>query len=454
MRGIAEIESPSLYESPSRALPSSQHPLATEERWLAVRRIVDSASFARSSRLSSFLLYVCEKTLLGCTDEITEQQIGVNVFGRSADYNPGDDNIVRGVARQLRQRLALYYQEEGVRDPWRVSIPRGGYVAVFEPTASAETRSEQLSADSPRTLPQDEIENVKPPVMVAAARPWQLPILCGVAFLVGVLGVLGWQKAIARKLPESPTSPLWNAMFTPERRTVLVAGDAGLNMFNNLARRKVTAAEYRTRSYLNSPLAESPAGYTWTPFVRRDYTSFPDLLLVSKIVRRPEVIPDRLDVRFARNVSMEDLKESNVILLGSENYDPWISMFSGSQNFALVWHGDTNVTEITNAAPHTGEQASYVAGKQSDSERRIGYALIALTTLKARGNKILMIQGTSMLGIDAAIDFIVQEKEFGAVLKKASANDGHLGNFEVLLQSDFVNGSTQNTHVLAIRLHP
>jgi hypothetical protein len=242
-------------------------------------------------------------------------------------------------------------------------------------------------------------------------------------------------------------------MFTTNRRTVIVAGDAGLNMFNNLAQRKVSASEYRTRSYLNSPFAETPGGYTWTPFVRRDYTTFPDLLLVSKIVRRPEVIPDRLDVRFARNVSMEDLKEPNVILLGSENYDPWISLFSSNLNFALVWHGNTNVTEITNAAPHAGEQSSYRAGKEENSDRRVGYALIDFINLKDRGNKVLMIQGTSMLGIDAAIDFIIQENEFGEVIKGARTNDGHLGSFEVLLQSDFANGNTQNTHLIATRFH-
>ena len=180
----------------------------------------------------------------------------------------------------------------------------------------------------------------------------------------------------------------------------------------------------------------------------------PDLLLVSKIVRRPEVISDRLDIRFARNVSMEDFKGPNVILLGSENYDPWISLFSGNLNFALVWHGDTNVTEITNASPRAGEQPAYRAGREQNSERRVGYALIDFINLKDRGNKVLMIQGTSMLGIDAAIDFIVQENEFGAVLKSARTQDGHLGSFEVLLQSDFVNGSTQNTRVIATRLHP
>lgn len=422
-------------------------------RWQAVQRVVASNSFAKSARLCSFLLYVCEKTLLDCTDEITEQQIGVNVFGRSPDYNPGDDNIVRGVARQLRQRLALYYVEEEPQDPWRISIPRGGYVAVFKPLDKADAGLEEAL-----TRPQAPVKDVAAPLAAPAALPdanraWKPYAMLCAAFVLGIATVLMWQYLFIRRSVDTPTSPLWHALFTPERRTIIVAGDAGLNMFNNLARRKVSAAEYRTRSYLNSPLADTPNGYTWTPFVRRDYTSFPDLLLVSKLVRRPEVVPDRLDIRFARNVSMEDLKDPNVILIGSENYDPWVSLFSNGMNFALVWHGDTNMTEITNAAPRPGEKPSYHPGAEGTNNHRVGYALIDFLNRNDRGNNILMVQGTSMLGIDAAIDFIVQETEFGSVIQQARTGKGHLKSFEVLLESDFVNGNTQNTHVIATRIH-
>jgi hypothetical protein len=454
LRVIEELEAPQLHDHTIKPLSQFKTSFAEDERWQAVRRVVASSSFAKSSRLSTFLLYVCEKTLLDCTDEITEQQIGVNVFGRSADYNPGDDNIVRGVARQLRQRLALYYQEEGPQDPWRISIPRGGYVAVFEPHGISIVEPEEHP--NPPSLPvEDEIAAAGATGGVPiAARAWKPYALTFLAFGLGIVAVLMWQHLITHKGPETPTSPLWHALFTPNRRTVIVAGDAGLNMFNNLARRRVSASEYRTRSYLNSPFAETPSGYTWTPFVKRDYTSFPDLLLVSKIVRRPEVIPDRLDVRFARSVSIEDLKEPNVILIGSENYDPWVSMFDSDLNFALVWHGDTNTTEITNAAPLPGEKSSYHPGLEEGSDHRVGYALVDFINRKDHGNKILMIQGASMLGIDAAIDFLVQETELGAVLKNARSDNGNLKSFEVLLQSDFVNGNTQNTHVIATRFHP
>src|SRR6201993_5386575 len=105
--------------------------LAADPRWQMAQRIVASRSFAKSALLSRFLLYVCEREITGRTSEISEHQIGVRVFGRRPGYSPGEDNIVRNYARQLRQRLQQYFQEEGKHEELRLNIPRGKYVPIF-----------------------------------------------------------------------------------------------------------------------------------------------------------------------------------------------------------------------------------------------------------------------------------------------------------------------------------
>jgi hypothetical protein len=94
---------------PAAAAWKSVFNLATEPRWQLAQRIVASRSFAKSVLLSRFLLYVCEREITGKTAEISEHQIGVHVFGRRPGYHPGEDNIVRNYARQLRQRLDQYF---------------------------------------------------------------------------------------------------------------------------------------------------------------------------------------------------------------------------------------------------------------------------------------------------------------------------------------------------------
>src|SRR3984957_12176720 len=101
-----------------------------------LRRILVSPTFARSERLCALLTYVCDMTFKGREAEINEQLIGHAVFGRSENYDSSVDGIVRTQASRLRQRLELYFNEEGLDEPVRIVIPRGGYVPVFEPRSA------------------------------------------------------------------------------------------------------------------------------------------------------------------------------------------------------------------------------------------------------------------------------------------------------------------------------
>lgn len=72
-----------------------------------------------------------ERTLAAENDLLRERVIGTQVFGRSPDYEPGDDPVVRVRAAEVRKRLAQYYQTcaySGVR----IDIPSGSYRAVFQ----------------------------------------------------------------------------------------------------------------------------------------------------------------------------------------------------------------------------------------------------------------------------------------------------------------------------------
>lgn len=63
----------------------------TEMRSAAMRaeldRVLASRVFAKSPRLCALLTYICESSLEGLADELTEQQIGIHVFGRPPGYN-------------------------------------------------------------------------------------------------------------------------------------------------------------------------------------------------------------------------------------------------------------------------------------------------------------------------------------------------------------------------------
>lgn len=253
--------------------------LESDLRWQAVQRIISSKSFAKASRLSEFLLYICERTLQGRTDEITEQQIGVRVFGRPAHYNPGDDNIVRGTARLLRQRLELYYQEEGYQDALHIVVPRGAYIPVFE------TAGEDHPPADPTPVPAGNTSHQATLTHPATNRYAPvIPLL--LSFALGAAVVFAIQHAThRRRVPPSPSAELWHALFPPGKRTLIIAGDAGVNMFDNFAKRQVGVNEYSARTYLSSSFAQTPSGYDWAPLATRAYVGVQDLKLITSLVR-------------------------------------------------------------------------------------------------------------------------------------------------------------------------
>src|SRR6516162_3867439 len=99
-------------------------------------RVLSSACFARSERLSQLLRFLVERHMEGREDELKESVIGVEVFGRRPDYDPKLDSTVRTEAVRLRARLSKYYSSEGSQNPLVIELPKGGYVPrVREPGA-------------------------------------------------------------------------------------------------------------------------------------------------------------------------------------------------------------------------------------------------------------------------------------------------------------------------------
>jgi hypothetical protein len=101
--------------------------------------------FAQSSRCKNFLDYVVLQTLLGKAGQLKERTIGISVFNRANDYDPGEDAIVRVTANEVRKRLGQFYRESKAAHPIQIELPRGAYVPEFRIQPS---RRENVEDDS------------------------------------------------------------------------------------------------------------------------------------------------------------------------------------------------------------------------------------------------------------------------------------------------------------------
>jgi len=97
-----------------------------------VEDILRSVPFRTSRQCQDLLCYIVEHSIAGSEDLLRERVIGVEVFGRAADYDAAEDPVVRLRAADIRKRLAQYYQaRENELGNWKIEIPTGSYKAQF-----------------------------------------------------------------------------------------------------------------------------------------------------------------------------------------------------------------------------------------------------------------------------------------------------------------------------------
>jgi hypothetical protein len=111
----------------------------------ALSRILESATFIQSDRLSRFLRFTVETTLAGEADMLKEYLIGTEVYDRKPPYHPSSDSIVRSEARRLRNKLREYYESVGKDDSVSIYYRPGSYVPTFRHQRSL--RYDRIGAD-------------------------------------------------------------------------------------------------------------------------------------------------------------------------------------------------------------------------------------------------------------------------------------------------------------------
>lgn len=426
--------------------------LAEDPRWQLAQRIVASKSFAKSAFLSKFLLYVCDRALTGKTDEISENQIGVHVFLRRPGYNPGEDNIVRNYARQLRQRLDHFFEEEGKFEELRISIPLGKYIPAFSPNRLPE----------PILAPAQTVERLPalpatvrsgPSLVTPLPRNRSIRLLALFALLFVVVCGAGVWKTMKRSHPGQgdPYRALWSQIFDKDRQTFLVPSDDGIVMFQNLTGHSVHLDEYVNRKYLSVKSPLNIDAQNLADLDAQRYTNIADLDAVLKFSRVPEANPAHFTIRYARELHMEDLKDSNAILLGSTYSDPWVELFQRSLNFEFDYEPHPNASSIVNKHPIAGESPVYTNDATAPSHRT--YAVVALVPNLNNTGWILIVEGLTMAGTQAATDILFNREEMRSVLEKATADNGKLKPFELLIETRSFGSNSPQANIITSRIY-
>ncbi|RWM20990.1 MAG: hypothetical protein E5X53_04880 [Mesorhizobium sp.] len=193
-----------------------------------LERLLASETFGRSERARKLLRYLVEREQAGEADKLKGFSIAMDVFGKDGDFDPSTDAVVRVQAGRLRELLQHYFANEGVAEPIRIAIPRGGYVPSYElnairlPVEPAPEEKTEAAASLSGSLEE--------PGMAAGAASLMSPVVrqpapsllrhlqffwLAIALVIAMLGVLILRQGSGALLAGSDTaSTIENAVAT------------------------------------------------------------------------------------------------------------------------------------------------------------------------------------------------------------------------------------------------
>lgn len=415
-----------------------------------VKRVAASRNFSRAPKLQQFLLYIAKHSISGRLDLVTEYQIGVEVFRRKESYSPGEDNIVRSYARTLRKRLEEYFALDGAEEEYVLEIPRGGYVLEFKrrevvilPTL-AEADEHSLAshvAQESSQLSRSE----------GGLRRWWVLGLAGAAvFALLLVGSYNFGKRSAENHPSSPNIHRFWTATVGDRETVMVPSDTGLTLVLGLIQKDVTVQEYVTNEHLKSLGTQFPQLQLWDRPISHRYTDLVDVMAIRQFDRTSEISSLKPTIRYARDLKVDELKKGNAILLGASNSNPWVSLFDANLNYHLHFLPTERTFRIENRKPLPGEPSEYPYA--SGTAQIYSYGLIAIVPNLSNTGNVLLLEGVTNSGLQAAVSTLNDEALMSVVAEKAIRSDGTIRPSEFLVRTTGVGGNSAGAEIIGSRV--
>lgn len=429
------------------------HTPGIQECSALVDRIAASSQFRRSARLRDFLIYVGRQALKDGAVEIHEQDIGARVFGRPANYDRSQDNIVRVNATELRKRIDQYFLTEGAHETVIMEIPRGGYRPIFRsrsPVASialARIEAAPVESMSPG-VPAREAPLPRRPQIFWTTCSVVLAVLCLYLFLQN------------RSLRTSATVPahkltvqgFWQQFQQANPTTDIVLPDDSLSLIEDLINRPVSLEDYLSRNFMRQVEASNLSA---DRKVDANQIFAHNLITFGGVRAAEEMMPylpeaSSTHLTLSRYYEGDAIKQHNVILVGGRKANPWVHLFDEQINFVCDFDNVRGQALIVNRQPRNGEQADYRVSFAPNA--LIGYSAIAYLPNPSHSGNAVILAGTDSDATSAAAEFLTSEPQ----LRKFE-NTLHvqkLPYFEVLLKTSRLSGTSLSAEVLAYRIYP
>ena len=453
--------------------PVSEPALLQEDKpysevcWALLERILASPQLRRATRLREFLLFVGQRSIKDGLEQIHEQEIGANVFGRAAEYDTSLDNIVRVNASELRKRIEDYFVTDGAGETLVMDIPRGSYRPVFRPRAVSPVldRRVEPGPQTPELFDRAAAEATakKALEITGPARSTRERSLLVVAALVIVALAAGcwylWRENHALRQSLNSNGPqgapaingFWSEFLSARPNTDIILADTSFALIEDITKRSIPLSEYLSRNYVNTiqaPILSPDRRADLAMIVQRNNGSLGDFRAAQRVLAL-DPPGKNFHVYSARDYTPALVKQDNIILIGARKSNPWVDLFAGGLTFTAVYDTDRQRDFIQNKAPAGGEQASYEAMPLPSTG---GYCVISYLPNPQQTGKVLILAGTDSAATEGAGDFLTSEDQLSRFEKLLHVTT--LPYFELVLKTTNLNGTPIDAQIIAYRTYP
>jgi hypothetical protein len=378
--------------------------------------VLSSQHFCNSKRYPALLRYVVEHALSGDVGNIKERTLGIEVFGRPADYDTNSDTVVRYTAGEVRRRLAMYYHEHDDTSI-QITLTAGSYVPEF---LHIEDEPAQV-AILPTVVPAE----LAPIVPAAWSTPqvpsttrlsrrllWLIPaILC-----VAVLAV--WLPVHAHESETAALDHFWGPVLREKKVPLLVSG--GVVFSPNLYSGTQTADRSTDYPFLSMQIASAMARVSG---------------LLQKNGSDLQMLP-------ANTTTLSDLRDRPVILIGAYNNE-WTVRLSQPLPFRLGPASQPSIVDAAQPAKHWERDHNLPYSSSDD------YALIGRYRDQTSGSVTVVVAGLGRNGTEAASQFLTDPHYMQQL-------EQHLGhriddhNLEAVLKINVIQGRTGAPSIMTV----
>jgi hypothetical protein len=396
---------------------AENHAALTQAEKTAVQeqleRLLASSYFSHSKRFPTFLRFVVQHALAGQGDLLKERTLGIEIFGRSPDYDTAADPIVRVTAAEIRKRIAQYYQEPGRENEIRVSLLSGSYVPHFQWPHAREAHVEQAPAEV-QALPEDSSHEEAP------FKPSPLPrrsitAIIGLVVVVALAAtVLVWRSA-----QRSPYDFFWGPVLGSSDPVLFCIADQ--NQYSVIALRD--ASDPTQQKILKDNLS----AVVWD-----------DVSPIVKIAGLMQANGKKYSLKGEGVTNLTDLRNGPTVFIGAFD-NTWTLRLTKPLRFHFA--NDPEMTKFWIADANNPKFPGWVVDRelQEMTNNYRDYGIVARFVDPNTGKPAIIAAGVGRGGTIVAGEFLTDPANLEE-LTKIAPKGANKKNIEVVLSTQIIDG--------------